>query len=322
MGRFFSIFIIFAILIGGGIYLYGEKSKQEAQARIAEELSDARRNFADKARSAANADNDEDYLRSIQSALKSYDDELKKTVYKDKPDWRDPAAFKKRVENEFKEQKLNEAQRKSMLEGYDLVRDTYDTLMGGRWKPIITQKGAGDTRFDMYAIERIRDDQGNPVLEAKVLFWGIEDNTRVSWGNLALRYWVKRMKEVKKGRRKVEEEVEEVLGKADGDATPRFILQDPKKYIEEFPSYVSVGRIWLPVMPRESHAMDIEYSYTAKKGGGAHESMLKWDKFAIPSNWKLSEGEEWEADVVEATVEEISGVEPDAGVDPEAEKEQ
>lgn len=314
MGRFFSIFIIFAILIGGGMYLYGEKTKQETEARIADSLADARRTFADKARSAANSDDDEDYQRSIQASLKAYDDELKKTVYKDEPEWRDPGAFKARVEREFEEKKLNEAQRKSMLEGYEIVRDAYDTLMAGNWTPVLTQKGAGDTRFDMYAIERIRDDQGNPVLEAKVLFWGIEDNTRVNWGSLALRYWHKQMKMVKKGRRKVEEEVEEVLGKADGDATPRFILQDPKKYIGEFPSFVSVGRIWLPVMPRESHLMDIEYSYTAKKGGGAHETFLKWEKLPIPSKWQLGEGEDWEADVVEATQEEISGVVPDAGI--------
>jgi len=318
MGRFFSIFIIFAILIGGGVYLYGEKSRQEAEARITERLADARRNFADKARSTVSLD-DEEYLRSIKGALKAYDETLKKDVYKDKPEWRDPEAFEKRVEAQFKEKKLNEAQRKSMLEGYAIVKDAYDTLMAGNWEPILTQKGAGDTRLDLYKVSRIRDDQGNPVLEAKVLFWGIEDNTRMTWGNIALRYWIKRTKEVKQGRKKVEEEVEEVLGKADGDATPRFILQDPKKYIDEFPAYVSVGRIWLPVMPRESHAVDIEYSYVAKKGGGAHESYLKWEKLPIPRKWQLQEGEEWEADVVEATEDEISGVEPDAGVEEEEE---
>lgn len=316
MGRFFSIFIIFAILIGGGVYLYGEKSRQEAEARIEERLADARRNFADKARAAVSED-DEEYLDSIQRALKAYDEQLKKSVYDDKPEWRDPEAFEKRVEKQFEEKKLNEAQRKSMLEGYEIVKDAYDKLMAASWKPLLTQKGEGDVRMDIYDFARIRDDQGNNVLEFKVFFWGIEDNTRVNWGNIALRYWVKRTKEVKKGRRKVEEEVEEVLGKADGDATPRFILQDPAKYIAEFPSYVSVGRIWLPVMPRESHAVDIEYSFVAKKGGGAYESYMKWDKLPIPSRWQLEEGATWEADVVEATEEEIKGVEPDAGVSEE-----
>ena len=174
--------------------------------------------------------------------------------------------------------------------------------------------------MDIYDFARTRDDQGNNVLEFKVFFWGIEDSTRMNWGNIALRYWVKRTQEVKKGRKKVEEEIEEVLGKADGEATPRFILQNPSEYIEEFPSFLSVGRIWLPVMPRESHAVDVEYSFVAKKGGGAHESFLKWDKLAIPSKWQLADGEEWEADVVEATEDEIKGVEPDAGVEEEAEE--
>ena len=113
MSRFFSIIIIFAILVVGGGYLWMQKSEQEAKARIADSLVDARRSFADKARAAADEDDDDDYLRSMKAALKSYDAELK-SVYKDKPTWRDPEAFKKRVEAEFKEGKLNEAQRKSM----------------------------------------------------------------------------------------------------------------------------------------------------------------------------------------------------------------
>jgi hypothetical protein len=316
MSRFFSIIVIFAILVVGGGYLWMQKSEQDAKVRVGEKLVDARRNFSDKARAAITEDDDADYIRSIKAALKAYDAELK-AVYKEKPQWRDPEAFQKRVEAEFKEGKLNESQRKSMLEGYEIVKDAYDTLMAANWEPILTQKGEGDTRFDMYSVKRIRDDQGNAVLEAKVLFWGIEDNTRMTWGDIALRYWVKRMKEVKQGKKMVEEEVEEVLGKADGDATPRLILQDPKKYIDEFPAFVSVGYIWLPVMPRESHAMDIEYSYSAKKGGGKHDTQLKWEKFAVPERWKLKEGEAWEADVVEATEDEIAGTKPDAGVDEE-----
>lgn len=322
MSRFFSIFIIFAILLGGGFYLYDQKATQDAEARIEEQLVDARRTFADKARSAITEEESEDYLRSIQAALKTYDDELNK-VYKEHPDWRDPAGYEKRVETEFKEGKLNEAQRKSMLEGYRIVKESYDTLMGGKWEPILTQLGKGDTRMDLYEVRRIRDDAGNPILEGKFFFWGLEENTRVNWGNIALKFWVKREATVgkKKRRRRGEEPelVEEVLGKADGEATPRLILQNPSNYIDEFPSFLSVGYIWLPVMPREAHAVDIEYSYIAKKGGTAPESYLKWERFQIPSRWQLKDGEEWEADVVEASEDEIAGTEPDAGVAEEEE---
>ena len=117
---------------------------------------------------------------------------------------------------------------------------------------------------------------------------------------------------MKKGRKKVEEEVEKVLGRAEGDATPRIIIQNPHKYIAEFPSYVAPGYIWFPTMPREAKSVDIEYSYTAKKGGSAHDANLVWEKLPIPGAWQLKEGESWDADVIEATEEEIAGKDPDA----------
>ena len=76
---------------------------------------------------------------------------------------------------------------------------------------------------------------------------------------------------------------------------------------------------WLPVMPREAFAVDIEYSYTAKIGGSAVDSALKWEKIPIPATWQLKEGEVWDADVIEATEDEIAGRDPDA-VQPEGDK--
>lgn len=151
------------------------------------------------------------------------------------------------------------------------------------------------------------------MLEAKFFFWGVEDSTRMSWGHLSLRYWKVEKEQVKEGREMVEKDVEKVLGKADGEAQPRIIVQNASKYIPEFPPYVSIGFMWLPVMPREAKLADIELSYVAKTPGGDHDSALKWEKFKIPDTWKLGEGEVWEADVVEATEDEIAGKEKEAG---------
>lgn len=310
MQRFFSIIVIFGILVVGGGYLYNKKSDEEARMRIEDTRSKARRTFADKARSAIREEDDSDYVRTIQTALRSYDEELKKRVYDKKPKWRDPAGYKKKIDAMFKEGKIKEIQHKNMTEGYKIVRSAYDKIMGATWKPVMTAKGAGDTRLDIYEMRRARDDEGNPILEGRFVFWGIEDNSRVNWGGLSMRYWTKRTKEVKKGRKKVEEEIEEVLGRADGDAQPRIIMQTPSKYVADFPSYVAIGYIWLPVMPKEAHAVDIEYGYTLKKGGTSHDALLKWEKFQIPSGWKLKEGEVWDADVIEATEDEIAGKEP------------
>jgi hypothetical protein len=311
MQRFFSMIIIFGILVVGGGYLYTQKSSEEAKQEVMDKRSEARRTFADKARAAVREDDPDSYQRAIQASIKSYDEELKKRVYAKREELRDPAGYEKEVDKQFKEGLLKEAQHKSMLEGYKMVREAYDTLMAANWRSILTAKGNGETRLDIYEMRRTRDDEGNPILEGKFFFWGIEDTTHMTWGQLALRYWGKSLEKVKEGRKTVEKDVEKVLGKAEGDAQPTIFIQNPNKYVADFPSYVAIGTIWLPVMPREAFAVDIEYSYTAKIGGANVDSMLEWEKHPIPSTWQLKEGEVWDADVIEATEDEIAGRDPD-----------
>ncbi len=307
MQRFFSMIIIFGILVVGGGYLYMQKSGEEAKQEVMDKRAEARRTFADKARAAAREDDNGDYVRAISASIKSYDEELKKRVYAKREELRDPAGYEKEVDKQFKDGAIKEVQHKSMLEGYKMVREAYDTLMAASWKPILSAKGGGETRLDIYEMHRGRDDEGNPILEGKFFFWGIEDTTHMTWGQLALRYWGKSTEQVKEGRKMVEQEVEKVLGKAEGDAQPTVFIQNPNKYVADFPSYVAIGYIWFPVMPREAFAVDIEYSYTAKIGGANVDSDLKWEKLPIPAAWQLKEGEVWDADVIEATEDEIAG---------------
>lgn len=307
MGRLITFLIIVGIIVGGGGYLWQQYTDQEARAKLEVDLKDARRSFADLARSAVDEEEDDEFRRRIRSALETYDGELKKGVYADRPEWRDLGLYENEVAVAFEEGQIGEAQRKSMLEGYDIVKTAYETLKKGRWKSVFTQKGNGNTRLDIYEMRRIRDDEGNPLLEGRFFFWGLEDTTRVNWGQLTLRYWHTVEKKVRKGRRRVMEEVEEVLGRAEGDSTPRIIIQNPNKYIAEFPSYVSVGYIWLPVMPRQAEKFDLTLAYQFKKGGTNHDAQLEWKKLPIPSRWQLNEGESWDADVVEATPDEIAG---------------
>lgn len=316
MRNFFSIIVIFAVLLIGGGYVYMQKRDEERRVKLAENLQSVRRTFAHKARVAANNDDDETYAREIKAALTSYEEELSRTVYNEEWAKRDPEAYKTKVEGQFAEAKMDEARHKSMLEGYEIVREAYDTLKSASWRPVLTAKGSADTRLDIYSMKRATTDDGTPVLEGKFLFWGIEDSTQVSWGEMTMRLWKKEMEEVKEGRKKVEKEVEKVLGRAEGEAQPHIIIQKPHHYIEDFPSFVSIGYLWLPVLPADAVMVDLEYVYrTRTQGGGEVQSVLKWEKLAIPRGWKLKEGQEWDADEVEATEEEIAGEDDEEGAD-------
>lgn len=315
MQRFFSIIIIFAILLVGGAWIFMQKSDQAAAAKRTEDLGNARRSFMDKARSAVREENNDAYERDIKTAITGYNEELKKRVYAKDPAKFNPAAYKDLADEQFKEGLLKEAEHKSRMEGYTIVRGAYDTIMSGSWRTALTAQSK-EVRFDLYDVKRAKDDEGQPVLEGKFFFWGIEDNTRVSWGALSLRYWKIEKEKIEKGPEKgTEKEVEKVLGKADGESTPRIIIQGPSKYVAEFPPLVSIGFMWLPVMPREATFADIEIGLVAKTASGDKDIVLKWEKFKIPDSWKLGEGESWEADVVEATEDEIAGKEgaPEGG---------
>jgi len=318
MRNFFSIIVIFAVLLIGGGWVYMRQADQRNKEEAVKTLSDARRTFAQKARSAASEESEDAYLRSMRGAIESYKDELKKRVYNGKEKYRDVEAYKKSLDEKFEKKELDEAKKKSMLEGYDIVKEAYDTLMSGAWKPILTAKGGADTRLDLYTLKLITDQDNQPILEGKLFFWGIEDSTDVRWGQLSTRIWTTEMGKVKENGRMVEKEVEKVLGKTEGEAQPHIIIQTPHRYIDEFPSFVSIGYLWLSrPLPYEAKFIDIEYTYTTRTaGGGEVPSSLKWEKMPIPASWKLKEGQAWDADVVEATEEEIAGKPedvPDAG---------
>lgn len=327
MKNFFSLFVIAAIALGGGWYLYDQQATREAKAQVEERLRDARRAFAERVRAAVNEDEPEDYLRGVKTALSAYEEELQQEVYGDHPEWFDLDAKRKEMDALFEKGELSEAQHKGMMERFELVKTAYETLVQGAWQPDLTQKGAGETRLDIFDVKRIRDADGNPVLEARFFLWGVEPNTRLSFGNLALEYWMEEEPDARTRRKRRRQgrdpdaPVYKPLGRAEGPATPVILDQNPAKTIPEFPSYVSIGALWFPQVPQEAKLMDLRYEYTARKGGAAYESKLTWDKMEIPQKWRLEEGEQWMAETVEASEEELAGFDPtaDAGTAPEEE---
>lgn len=318
MQRFFSLFVIAAIAIGGTAYLYMGHMEREARAEAEAKLKEARRSFAERVRGAVDEEDPQDYLRGVKAGLSSYEEELKSVVYKDHSDWFDVEAMRKQMDAELKEGNISEAQHKGMMDRFSLVKAAYDTLMNGSWKPELTQVGKGETRMDIFDVRRIHDRDGKPVLEARFFLWGVEPNTRIDFGNLVLEYWTEEEPDAKMKRQRRKEGRDPdapmyvPLGRAEGDASPVVMDANPAKTIPQFPSYVAVGTLWFPQVPQEAKVMDLKYAYSVRKGGGSYDSELVWDKMPIPSKWRLGEGEAWMADEVEATEDELKGYDPNA----------
>jgi len=309
-----TILIILVVALAGGGLLYQRHMAQVTEQEIEEGLREARRTFEDKAASIVTEDT-EAYLSRIATALTAYEQELDR-VYEGYEDRRDPNAYAAEVKKQLEEGQIEEASASSMLEAFDLVKDAYDTLMQGNWTPVLTATGPGNIRIDIYDFDRTEDMDGNPLLEGKAFFWGVQENTRISWGQLRLEYWYTappdpEMKRIlRKQGKPVDAEVLQVLGRAEGDATPYIFLQSLDDYIPTFPAFVSVGIIRLPAMPRDAEKVDIEYGFTARKGGDAFDVMAAWEQLDIPPAWTLGESDVWAADEIEATRDEILGIDP------------
>ena len=303
MGRWVTLAIIAGTLLLGMGYLWQQRTDQLAREKLAAALADARRTFKERAGEALEEDDEAQYRRQVFRALRAYEDGLLDKVYADRPEWRDPDSYRERLIEQLNERNVPRSKRPRKLEGFEVVKAAYDVLKAGRWKSVLTQVGAGNNRLDIYDVRRVVDDAGRPTLEGRFFFWGLDRSARVNWGQLSLRYWHQVEKRARRSRR----EVAQVLGRVEGDAAPRVFINNPNEYIAEFPSYVAVGYFWWPVMPREAAHVDIALGYKVKKAGTTHDVELRWTKLPIPSPWQLDEGQPWEADVVQATADELAG---------------
>ena len=312
-----SVLMILALILGGGAYLYSQRADQIARQEVQANLHEAHAVFADKARAALVRENPEDYLAEMKAALRSYKQDLETVVYASRPDWFDVEAQKKLTNQSLDRGEVTESRHRGMMEGYEFVRAAYDTLMTVGWQPDLTLQGRGDTRLDIYQFKRIRGPDGSPLLEARFFLWGIEPLTPLSFGQVVLEYWQEDKPDPQTRRRRRREgrdpnaPVWRLMGQAEGDARPHILIKEPQKRIAQFPSFVAIGSLWFPQIPRDAKVMDLRYDYSIRRNGQSHHSVLSWKKMPIPPKWQLSEGEQWMAEEIEATEEELIGFDPD-----------
>ncbi|MGF1509599.1 MAG: hypothetical protein ACFB9M_08880 [Myxococcota bacterium] len=308
---FRTLLVIMVVAAASGYYYYTRYAENQAREALSEALERRRATFAEQA-AAIVGEPTEDYARQIKDALRSYDGDLD-ALYAEHPEWLEDDAFERHVEEAFAKGEIKATQKTSMLEGYAMVKEAYEVLRSGDWEPVLSRVTEnGNVRVDIYDIRRIREGTASPMLEAKMFLWGIEDETRVSWGRLEMQYWTmgeptRLQKKQMRRTGQMKDEVEIVLGRAEGSASPYVIIQAPQKYVSAFPSYVAVATLRIPVMPSQAHAVDVNYDFTANDRGRSIQASFAWRKVPVRADWQLRTGEAWDADVVEATEEEIAG---------------
>jgi hypothetical protein len=300
MKRFAGIGVIALSLLVAGTYYWKKRQDDELRQDLEARRAAAQEDFSKSVRNALARTDDAGSLNGLREAIEVYQAALSEDIFRGHDEFREVDQYRQRVDEQASKKSLTEERKAKLLEGFEMVKQAYDTLVADKWSPALVQRGLGPTRLDVYDVRREEVD-GRPHLAARFFLWGVNPATQIHFGRQVWHYWTKLDldgKELEKPR---------VLGRAEGPAQPAVLIQNPQTYVREFPPAVAIGVLMFPLVPDKATAFDLEFMYELTMDGKTHPVALRWPDHEVPAGWALKEGEAWDAQVVEASDEEIAG---------------
>lgn len=89
-------------------------------------------------------------------------------------------------------------------------------------------------------------------------------------------------------------------GEMSGGGEPYQRLNDPERFVDDFPSGVLFGTWWVELFPREAATADLEVAVDLRAPSGASRPASFVFKLPVPEGWKLPPGATFQAEVREA----------------------
>jgi hypothetical protein len=89
-------------------------------------------------------------------------------------------------------------------------------------------------------------------------------------------------------------------GAMEGGGEPYQKLNDPERFVDDFPSGVLFGTWWVELFPREATTTDLEIAADLRTPSGASRPLSFTFKLPVPERWKLPPGAAFQAEVREA----------------------
>jgi hypothetical protein len=89
-------------------------------------------------------------------------------------------------------------------------------------------------------------------------------------------------------------------GEMSGGGEPYQKLNDPERFVDDFPSGVLFGTWWVELFPREAASANLEIAADLRAPSGASRPVTFSFKLPVPERWKLPPGATFQAEVREA----------------------
>jgi hypothetical protein len=199
--------------------------------------------------------------------------------------------------------KLSADERAAYEASYRQVRDLWDLLRAGKYRPAMTGVD-GTLRLDFleFAPGTI---EGQKAIQGRFVLWGAQrrraDEKTAGWGARP---------DANVGRIDVQAEFKDVRlrlfdkdGRQIAEATFNLpagpYVPYPESKIEDFPPMAFIGGFAFPALPAEAERAEIETSVVTRTATGRDvEAHFRWTR-DVPADWRLPAGQAWDGAAVE-----------------------
>lgn len=207
------------------------------------------------------------------------------------------------LEEKAKKGEKDKAKTAEYRERYDYVKKVWtDKLKDGSYKTALTGQDKG-IRIDILDIKQ-SNDGGQQGMRMDVLIWGAVKE-QFTAGGLEMQSVIELEELEKSGKNKGKPK--QGIVKVNGSALPYVLVDEPWKWIPEWPPGVMVGYyIGLPLF----HPKAAKYNFTLdfsqrSQGGTVIPVSIKWKDLPVDPAVRGAPGSQWDAEVGEASDEEL-----------------
>ncbi|MGC4114103.1 MAG: hypothetical protein QM765_05645 [Myxococcales bacterium] len=278
-----KLIVVLAIVLGGGFYglTTYRKAKNEYEHKL--DLERIRREWLERQPLARQLAAPDKYRFEQQALFKWYFNELTEH-YNKFQGMKDYEKFGDDLEAKKRAKKVKDNEYTLLSERYKSTLDFWELAKGNKYDPVFTAVDNG-LRFDIYKVESIADPK-EPKLRLSYALWGTQRKWSVdtSAGSKVLKLNVNASfhELTVLGLDEAGKEVTRMT--AAGDP---YKIDNPERFIEEFPPGVVFGAYDLPKIPSNVNTVEITWDIGTRSvlSGEEVSGKFVW-KQPLPSEWK------------------------------------
>ncbi len=306
--------VAIGLLSAGGFFLVNNLQGELDDAQFMEKVNAQRVKFAEQAPFTRAAPDDK--VKFDRGQLINWHKSQIGAILREHPEQKRDDRYIDEIEAKAKEGKKDKAKVAKVRERYDWMKSVWDnTLSKGAYDTVLSQYKEG-IRYDITNIQPFTPPEGGkPTLKMDVLLWGpVKD--QITFTGIEIQFVREIVTTDKRGR----ETKKQALAKIEGGGPPTILHPsgpnpDPMDWILEWPPGVMVGYyVGLPLFAPDATKFSMTLSVQIRTQGGTTLPVeFTWKNVDVRPEWRAPAGAEWEADVMEASEDELraAGIEVD-----------